>query len=225
MHPFVICDISPKVIGSFAGESHPCDFYVYFWGLTCLFWCRFRGASHRRLPSPPRSRSRYLPYPWWANVVVKWETLIFYYMAGSGELVIGYSCQCICIICNPWIMQLFLYYIYIFSLIVPSCFVLCFHILILCALVKVSYLFLLFSWFKSCVAWWCCWFSSRDMGETTEEEQIHSDIASWPGINMSVKPTNSSLKLYGGAASGRHAWFHCVMYSMKCPQVQSQGRR
>jgi hypothetical protein len=32
MHPFVICDISPKVIGSFAGESHPCDFYVYFLG-------------------------------------------------------------------------------------------------------------------------------------------------------------------------------------------------
>jgi hypothetical protein len=41
------------------------------------------------------------------------------------------------------------------------------------------------------------------MGGTTEEEQIHSDIASWPGINMPVKPANSSLKLYGGATFGR----------------------
>jgi hypothetical protein len=97
---------------------------------------------------------------------------------------------------------IFLLYLY-FSLIVPSCLVLCFHILILCASVKVSYLFLLFYWFKACVAWWCCWFSSRNMGGTTEEEQIHSDIASWPGINMPVKPANSSLKLYGGATFGR----------------------
>jgi hypothetical protein len=132
MHPFVICDISPKVIGPFAGEVTLVIFMSIFLGLTCLFWCRFRGAAHRRLPILPRSRSRYLPYPWWVNVVVLWETMLFYYMPGSGELVIGYSCQCICIICNPWIMQLFLYYIcnpwimqlflyYLILLSMPSC--------------------------------------------------------------------------------------------------------
>nr|CAB3474244.1 unnamed protein product [Digitaria exilis] len=42
-------------------------------------------------------------------------------------------------------------------------------------------------------------------GKTTDEEQMHSGISSWPGINMSVKPPNSSLKLYGGAAFERVA--------------------
>ncbi|KAF8751436.1 hypothetical protein HU200_012112 [Digitaria exilis] len=60
-------------------------------------------------------------------------------------------------------------------------------------------------------------------GKTTDEEQMHSGISSWPGINMSVKPPNSSLKLYGGAAFERvmHE-FRCATYSMECPQVSRE---
>uniref|UniRef100_J3L409 Dynamin-type G domain-containing protein n=1 Tax=Oryza brachyantha TaxID=4533 RepID=J3L409_ORYBR len=60
-------------------------------------------------------------------------------------------------------------------------------------------------------------------GKTTEEEQMHSGIGSWPGINISVKPPNSSLKLYGGAAFERvmHE-FRCATYSMECPQVSRE---
>ncbi|CAO1944975.1 unnamed protein product [Urochloa humidicola] len=60
-------------------------------------------------------------------------------------------------------------------------------------------------------------------GKTTEEEQLHSGIGSWPGINMSVKPANSTLKLYGGAAFERvmHE-FRCATYSMECPQVSRE---
>lgn len=60
-------------------------------------------------------------------------------------------------------------------------------------------------------------------GKTTEEEQMHSGIGSWPGINMPVKPANSSLKLYGGAAFERvmHE-FRCATYSMECPQVSRE---
>ncbi|AQL00593.1 Dynamin-related protein 5A [Zea mays] len=60
-------------------------------------------------------------------------------------------------------------------------------------------------------------------GKTTEEEQIHSGIGSWPGINMPVKPANSSLKLYGGAAFERvmHE-FRCATYSLECPQVSRE---
>ncbi|KAI4984690.1 hypothetical protein ZWY2020_017320 [Hordeum vulgare] len=36
-------------------------------------------------------------------------------------------------------------------------------------------------------------------GKTTEEEQIHNGINSWPGTSVPVKPPNSSLKMYGGA--------------------------
>jgi len=60
-------------------------------------------------------------------------------------------------------------------------------------------------------------------GKTTEEEQMHSGIGSWPGIYMSVKPANSTLKLYGGAAFERvmHE-FRCATYSMECPQVSRE---
>ncbi|KAL6845577.1 hypothetical protein ACP4OV_025072 [Aristida adscensionis] len=60
-------------------------------------------------------------------------------------------------------------------------------------------------------------------GKTTEEEQMHSGIGSWPGINMPVKPANSTLKLYGGAAFERvmHE-FRCATYSMECPQVSRE---
>lgn len=60
-------------------------------------------------------------------------------------------------------------------------------------------------------------------GKTTDEELMHSGIVSWPGINVSVKPPNSSLKLYGGAAFERvmHE-FRCATYSMECPQVSRE---
>ncbi|KAM3332153.1 hypothetical protein ACQJBY_027773 [Aegilops geniculata] len=60
-------------------------------------------------------------------------------------------------------------------------------------------------------------------GKTTEEEQMHSGINSWPGISVPVKPPNSSLKLYGGAAFERvmHE-FRCATYSMECPQVSRE---
>ncbi|KQK09720.1 hypothetical protein BRADI_2g49747v3 [Brachypodium distachyon] len=60
-------------------------------------------------------------------------------------------------------------------------------------------------------------------GKTTEEEQMHSGIGSWPGISVHVKPPNSSLKLYGGAAFERvmHE-FRCATYSMECPQVSRE---
>ncbi|GJN17683.1 hypothetical protein PR202_gb04772 [Eleusine coracana subsp. coracana] len=60
-------------------------------------------------------------------------------------------------------------------------------------------------------------------GKTTGEEQIHSGIGSWPGINMPVKPANSTLKLYGGAAFERVMnEFRCATYSMECPQVSRE---
>ncbi|XP_062206853.1 dynamin-related protein 5A-like isoform X2 [Phragmites australis] len=60
-------------------------------------------------------------------------------------------------------------------------------------------------------------------GKTTGEEQMHSGIGSWPGINMPVKPANSTLKLYGGAAFERvmHE-FRCATYSMEYPQVSRE---
>ncbi|KAI4992843.1 hypothetical protein ZWY2020_007156 [Hordeum vulgare] len=60
-------------------------------------------------------------------------------------------------------------------------------------------------------------------GKTTEEEQIHSGINSWPSTSVPVKPPNSSLKLYGGAAFERvmHE-FRSATYSMECPQVSRE---
>ncbi|TVU06957.1 hypothetical protein EJB05_46994 [Eragrostis curvula] len=60
-------------------------------------------------------------------------------------------------------------------------------------------------------------------GYTTDEEQFHSGIGSWPGINMPVKPANSTLRLHGGAAFERVMnEFHCAIYSMNCPQVSRE---
>lgn len=60
-------------------------------------------------------------------------------------------------------------------------------------------------------------------GKTTEEEQMHSGIGSWPGISVPVKPPNSTLKLYGGAAFERAMHeFRCATYSMECPQVSRE---
>ncbi|KAM0919182.1 hypothetical protein ACQ4PT_008381 [Festuca glaucescens] len=60
-------------------------------------------------------------------------------------------------------------------------------------------------------------------GKTTEDEQMHSGIGSWPGISVPVKPPNSSLKLYGGAAFERAMHeFRCATYSMECPQVSRE---
>ena len=52
---------------------------------------------------------------------------------------------------------------------------------------------------------------------------MHSGLNSWPGISVPVKPPNSSLKLYGGAAFERvmHE-FRCATYSMECPQVSRE---
>jgi hypothetical protein len=52
---------------------------------------------------------------------------------------------------------------------------------------------------------------------------MHSGIGSWPGINMPVKPANSSLKLYGSAAFVRLMdELRCAAYSKECPQVSRE---
>ncbi|KAJ3671000.1 hypothetical protein LUZ60_008426 [Juncus effusus] len=65
--------------------------------------------------------------------------------------------------------------------------------------------------------------SPEQWGKTTEEEQLHSGIGAWPGVTSSIKPPNSSLKLYGGAAFERvmHE-FRCATYSIECPQVSRE---
>jgi hypothetical protein len=52
---------------------------------------------------------------------------------------------------------------------------------------------------------------------------MHSGIGSWPGISVPVKPPNSTLKLYGGAAFERAMHeFRCATYSIECPQVSRE---
>ncbi|XP_034677904.1 dynamin-related protein 5A [Vitis riparia] len=60
-------------------------------------------------------------------------------------------------------------------------------------------------------------------GKTTEEEQSESGIGSWPGITADIKPPNSTLRLYGGAAFERviHE-FRCAAYSIECPPVSRE---
>ncbi|KAI3988350.1 hypothetical protein MKX01_012139 [Papaver californicum] len=62
--------------------------------------------------------------------------------------------------------------------------------------------------------------SPEQWGKTTTEEQLESGIGSWPGVSTKVKPPNSTLKLYGGAAFERvmHE-FRCATYSIECPPV------
>lgn len=60
-------------------------------------------------------------------------------------------------------------------------------------------------------------------GKITEEEQSESGIGSWPGITAVIKPPNSTLRLYGGAAFERviHE-FRCAAYSIECPPVSRE---
>ncbi|PIA36634.1 hypothetical protein AQUCO_03300082v1 [Aquilegia coerulea] len=60
-------------------------------------------------------------------------------------------------------------------------------------------------------------------GKTTNEEQSESGVGSWPGVTTDIKPPNSTLKLYGGAAFERvmHE-FRCATYSIECPQVSRE---
>ncbi|XP_004141359.1 dynamin-related protein 5A isoform X2 [Cucumis sativus] len=60
-------------------------------------------------------------------------------------------------------------------------------------------------------------------GKTTLEEQLGSGIGSWPGVITEVKPANSSLRLYGGAAFERVMFeFRCAAYSIECPSVSRE---
>ena len=63
-------------------------------------------------------------------------------------------------------------------------------------------------------------------GKTTLEEQSGSGIGSWPGVTSEVKPANSSLRLYGGAAFERVMFeFRCAAYSIECPSVSREKAR
>uniref|UniRef100_A0A9I9DDA6 Dynamin-type G domain-containing protein n=1 Tax=Cucumis melo TaxID=3656 RepID=A0A9I9DDA6_CUCME len=63
-------------------------------------------------------------------------------------------------------------------------------------------------------------------GKTTLEEQSGSGIGSWPGVISEVKPANSSLRLYGGAAFERVMFeFRCAAYSIECPSVSREKAR
>ncbi|KAK9078242.1 hypothetical protein SSX86_002299 [Deinandra increscens subsp. villosa] len=57
-------------------------------------------------------------------------------------------------------------------------------------------------------------------GRTTEEEKSESGMGSWPGIISDIKPPNSTLRLYGGAAFERVVHeFRYAAYSVECPTV------
>ncbi|KAK9085316.1 hypothetical protein Sjap_025727 [Stephania japonica] len=60
-------------------------------------------------------------------------------------------------------------------------------------------------------------------GRTTIEEQLESGIGGWPRVTTDVKPPNSTLKLYGGAAFERvmHE-FRCATYSIECPSISRE---
>ncbi|KAD2394462.1 hypothetical protein E3N88_41439 [Mikania micrantha] len=60
-------------------------------------------------------------------------------------------------------------------------------------------------------------------GKTTEEEKSESGIISWPGVMAGIKPPNSTLRLYGGAAFERvmHE-FMCAAFSVECPPVSRE---
>ncbi|XP_076903647.1 dynamin-related protein 5A-like [Bidens hawaiensis] len=63
----------------------------------------------------------------------------------------------------------------------------------------------------------------QQWGRTTEEEKSESGIGSWPGLATDIKPPNSTLRLYGGAAFERvmHE-FRCATYSVECPTVSRE---
>ncbi|KAL8171912.1 LOW QUALITY PROTEIN: hypothetical protein V2J09_023716 [Rumex salicifolius] len=65
--------------------------------------------------------------------------------------------------------------------------------------------------------------SPEHWGKTTEEERLESGIGSWPGVTAAVKPPNSTLRLYGGAAFERTMHeFRCAAYSIECPPVSRE---
>ncbi|KAK8970118.1 Dynamin-related protein 5A [Platanthera guangdongensis] len=60
-------------------------------------------------------------------------------------------------------------------------------------------------------------------GKTTIEEQEESGFGSWPGVSTAIKPANSDLRLYGGAAFERVMYeFRCATYSIECPPVSRE---
>ncbi|ERN20483.1 dynamin-related protein 5A [Amborella trichopoda] len=63
----------------------------------------------------------------------------------------------------------------------------------------------------------------EEWGKTTDEERSESGIGSWPSVTADIKPSNSVLKLYGGAAFERvmHE-FRCATYSIECPPVSRE---
>ncbi|KAE8731765.1 Dynamin-related protein 5A [Hibiscus syriacus] len=58
--------------------------------------------------------------------------------------------------------------------------------------------------------------SPEHWGKTTEEERSESELTSWPGVTVDIKPANAVLRLYGGAAFERvmHE-FRCAAYSIE----------
>ncbi|KAL9996349.1 putative dynamin GTPase [Helianthus debilis subsp. tardiflorus] len=60
-------------------------------------------------------------------------------------------------------------------------------------------------------------------GKTTEEEKSECGMGSWPGVISNMKPPNSTMRLYGGAAFERvmHE-FRLAAYSVECPTVSRQ---
>ncbi|KAE8677070.1 Dynamin-related protein 5A [Hibiscus syriacus] len=65
--------------------------------------------------------------------------------------------------------------------------------------------------------------SPEHWGKTTEEERSESELTSWPGVTVDIKPANAVLRLYGGAAFERvmHE-FRCAAYSIECPPVSRE---
>ncbi|KAK9049083.1 hypothetical protein SSX86_031950 [Deinandra increscens subsp. villosa] len=60
-------------------------------------------------------------------------------------------------------------------------------------------------------------------GRTTDEEKSESGMGSWPGVISDIRPPNSTLRLYGGAAFERvmHE-FRCAAYSVEYPTVSRE---
>ncbi|KAE8703262.1 Dynamin-related protein 5A [Hibiscus syriacus] len=65
--------------------------------------------------------------------------------------------------------------------------------------------------------------SPEHWGKTAEEERSESELGSWPGVNVDIRPANAVLRLYGRAAFERvmHE-FRCAAYSIECPPVSRE---
>ncbi|PIA25918.1 hypothetical protein AQUCO_10300009v1 [Aquilegia coerulea] len=63
-------------------------------------------------------------------------------------------------------------------------------------------------------------------GKTTNEEHSERGVGNWPGVTTNIKPPNSTLKLYGGAAFERVMHEFCfATYSIECSQVSREKVR